>query len=54
MGVSRSTFQRILEHAHRQVSLALVDGQALYLEGNLIEARPAGFRRSKAGQKAGG
>jgi predicted DNA-binding protein (UPF0251 family) len=34
MGVSRSTFQRILDRAHRQVALALVEGQALYLEGN--------------------
>jgi uncharacterized protein len=29
MGVSRSTFQRILERAHKQVALALVEGQAL-------------------------
>ena len=29
MGVSRSTFQRILERARRQVALALVEGQAL-------------------------
>ena len=29
MGVSRSTFQRILQRARRQVALALVDGQAL-------------------------
>jgi predicted DNA-binding protein (UPF0251 family) len=29
MGVSRSTFQRILARAHRQVALALVEGQAL-------------------------
>ena len=40
MGVSRSTFQRILERAHRQVSLALVEGQALRLEDSLIEAHP--------------
>lgn len=36
MGVSRSTFQRILERAHRQVALALSAGQAL-----IIEAEPA-------------
>jgi len=36
MGVSRSTFQRILEHAHRQVALALVEGQALHLEDREI------------------
>jgi len=31
MGVSRSTFQRILQRARRQVALALVEGQALRL-----------------------
>jgi uncharacterized protein len=48
MGVSRSTFQRTLERAHRQVSLALVEGQALLLEGSLIETRPSGAHRVKA------
>jgi len=37
MGISRSTFQRTLDRAHRQVALALVEGQALYLEGNQLE-----------------
>ncbi|RPI82330.1 MAG: DUF134 domain-containing protein [Chloroflexi bacterium] len=32
MQVSRSTFQRILAHARRQVALALVEGQALRIE----------------------
>jgi predicted DNA-binding protein (UPF0251 family) len=32
MQVSRSTFQRILAHARRQVALALVEGLALRLE----------------------
>ncbi|HEX7974272.1 MAG TPA: DUF134 domain-containing protein [Anaerolineales bacterium] len=41
MGVSRSTFQRILAKAHRQVALALVEGQALQLEGSLAEAAAA-------------
>jgi predicted DNA-binding protein (UPF0251 family) len=50
MGVSRSTFQRTLERAHRQVSLALVEGQALRLESSLIEARPARSRRRDAHQ----
>jgi uncharacterized protein len=45
MGVSRSTFQRILERAHRQVSLALVEGQALHLEEGEIEFQPPGTRR---------
>ena len=51
MGVSRSTFQRTLERAHRQVSLALVEGQALLLESSLIETRPAGARRLDNRQK---
>jgi uncharacterized protein len=32
MGISRSTFQRILSHARRQVTLALVEGWALRIE----------------------
>jgi predicted DNA-binding protein (UPF0251 family) len=32
MDTSRSTFQRILEHARRQVARALVEGQALQIE----------------------
>jgi uncharacterized protein len=32
MGVSRSTFQRILTHARRQVALALVEGWALKID----------------------
>jgi predicted DNA-binding protein (UPF0251 family) len=32
MQVSRSTFQRILARAHRQVALALVEGHALRIE----------------------
>jgi predicted DNA-binding protein (UPF0251 family) len=34
MGVSRSTYQRILERAHRQVTLTLVEGQAPHLDGD--------------------
>jgi predicted DNA-binding protein (UPF0251 family) len=33
MGISRSTFQRILARARRQVAMALVEGQALSVEG---------------------
>jgi predicted DNA-binding protein (UPF0251 family) len=33
MDVSRSTFQRIVSRARRQVALALVEGQALQIEG---------------------
>jgi uncharacterized protein len=54
MGVSRSTFQRTLERAHRQVTLALAEGQALVLEESVIEAHPAGFHRRNASQKTGG
>ncbi len=45
MSISRSTFQRILERAHRQVALALVDGQALCLQEITIEDHPVGPRR---------
>lgn len=37
MGVSRSTFQRILTQAHRQVAMALVEGQALQIDGGTFE-----------------
>ena len=33
MGVSRSTFQRVLARARQQVALALVQGQALEIVG---------------------
>jgi len=51
MNISRSTFQRMLERAHRQVALALVEGQALCLEGSTIETRPAGALRLDASSK---
>jgi predicted DNA-binding protein (UPF0251 family) len=44
MEVSRSTFQRILARARRQVALALVEGQALALEGNIVESSPIASR----------
>jgi predicted DNA-binding protein (UPF0251 family) len=34
MGISRSTFQRILAGARRQVAMCLVEGAALRLVGN--------------------
>jgi uncharacterized protein len=40
MGVSRSTFQRVLARARRQVALALVDGAALVIEGATVERSP--------------
>jgi predicted DNA-binding protein (UPF0251 family) len=36
MGVSRPTFGRIVESAHRKVAQALVHGQALLIEGGAV------------------
>jgi predicted DNA-binding protein (UPF0251 family) len=50
MGVSRSTFQRIVTHARRNVALALIEGQALQIEGGTFEVsprRPRGRRRRR-------
>jgi predicted DNA-binding protein (UPF0251 family) len=53
MGVSRSTFQRILARARRQVALALVEGQALHLEGGtytvVLPQRRSHRRRDQPG-----
>jgi uncharacterized protein len=40
MGVSRQTFQRIVEEAHRKVAEALVTGKALEIEGGDYELAP--------------
>lgn len=40
MGVSRSTFQRILARARRLVAQALSEGQALQIEGGTFEVKP--------------
>lgn len=40
MQISRSTFQRILDRARRQVSLALVEGHALVVEGGTFQVNP--------------
>jgi predicted DNA-binding protein (UPF0251 family) len=45
MGISRSTFQRILARARRQVALALVEGAALVLVDSTMEPQRGGFRR---------
>jgi len=37
MGVSRSTLQRILARARRRVAVALVEGQALQIEGATVD-----------------
>jgi predicted DNA-binding protein (UPF0251 family) len=52
MGVSRSTFQRVVAHARRQVALALAEGHALQIEGGTFEVsppRPRGPRRRHKG-----
>ncbi len=41
MGISRSTFQRIVSQAHRQIALALTEGLALEIE----PPHPRGPRR---------
>jgi predicted DNA-binding protein (UPF0251 family) len=51
MGVSRSTFQRMVARARRQVALALAEGRALQIEGGTFEVRsphPRGPRRRQA------
>jgi uncharacterized protein len=56
MGVSRSTFQRILARARQQVSLALVEGRALLIEPGPVDVedaprrgpRPSPARKSRA------
>lgn len=40
MGVSRSTFQRILARARSQVALALSGGHALSIDGGSYRVRP--------------
>ncbi len=44
MGVSRSTFQRVLTHARQQVALALTEGHALQIEGGTFEVAPSRHR----------
>jgi predicted DNA-binding protein (UPF0251 family) len=48
MGISRSTFQRIVTRARHQVALALIEGYALQVEGGTFDVsppRPRGPRR---------
>ncbi len=40
MNVSRPTFGRILEVAHRKVAVALVSGKALRIEGGSVYSEP--------------
>ena len=41
MGISRSTFQRIVAQARRQVALALTEGAALIIEGAAADRSPS-------------
>ena len=53
MNVSRQTFGRIIESAHRKVAETLVEGKALRIEGGEIECRaPEG--RGPGGRGCGG
>lgn len=45
LGVSRSTVQRIVTQARRQVALALVEGAALVVEGAMVERVPGQARQ---------
>lgn len=51
MGVSRQTFQRILEAAHRKVAESLVRGKALSIEGGDYEVVPMGFHCRRCGHR---
>jgi predicted DNA-binding protein (UPF0251 family)/predicted Fe-Mo cluster-binding NifX family protein len=42
MGISRQTFGRLLERAHQKVTQALVEGQALRIEGGTFHTNPPG------------
>ena len=48
MGVSRSTFQRILDHARRQVAMALCEGCALQIEGGSFEVSQPALNSGRA------
>lgn len=51
MGVSRQTFQRIQDEAHRKVAEALVAGKALQIDGGDYELAPMHFRCHRCGHK---
>ena len=52
MGVSRSTFQRIVAQARRQVALALSEGAALIIEGATVDRSPAHPRQPQGSDAA--
>jgi predicted DNA-binding protein (UPF0251 family) len=49
MEVSRSTFQRILQEAHRKVASALVGGSALQVEGGTFRVATVRWHCSECG-----
>lgn len=51
MGISRQTFQRVLEEAHRKVAEALVQGKALRIEGGDYELAPMRYRCRHCGHR---
>lgn len=51
MGISRQTFQRIVEEAHRKVAEGLVMGKALRIEGGDYELAPMRFHCRHCGHR---
>jgi len=47
MGVSRPTFSRIIESAHRRIAEALVSGKSLRIEGGSVRVHPTGPSRCR-------
>ena len=47
MGVSRSTFGRILDSAHHKVAEVLIEGKALRIEGGPVHTEPQGRFRCR-------
>jgi len=59
MNISRQTFGRILESAHKKIADALVNGKALSIEGGVFKLDesgmpPAAFGKGPAGKRGRG
>jgi predicted DNA-binding protein (UPF0251 family) len=52
MGISRATFGRIVESAHRKVAEALVHAKALRIQGGPVRCRPSAT--GPCGKRSGG
>jgi hypothetical protein len=48
MGVSRSTFGRIVDSAHRKVAEVLIEGKALRIQGGPVHTEPQGRFRCRS------